>query len=364
VIGARPAYAFTPPPHWRESSLAGALVALSCVVLCTALVFPLREVAPPASGGVVYMLGVLFVSTYWGLRLGVLTAIAGTVAFNFFHIPPVGTFDVAKQGDWVALAVFLVVAVIAGSLAELSRTTIEAEALRRSDEMKTALLRAVSHDLRSPLTAIVAASEALSSESIGDDDRIALAHATSAEASRLSGLVDKLLDLSRLEAGQAQPHVDWCSLEEVTLAAIDDLGEGVQIEPALDRDLPLVRADPSQLERALANLLENAARFSGDEPPTVEGHARGDRVLLRVTDRGPGIAADELDRVFEPFYRGPGGGRHEGSGLGLAIARGLVEVNGGRVWAESAPGRGATFSIELPRDPAAGAPSPAVRDGR
>jgi two-component system, OmpR family, sensor histidine kinase KdpD len=164
-------YALAPPPRWRESGLVGALVSLSCVALCTMLVFPLREIAPPASGGVVYMLGVLFVSTYWGLRFGVGTAVASTVAFNFFHIPPVGTFDVAKQGDWVALAVFLVVAVIASSLAELSRATIEAEGLRRSDEMKTALLRAASHDLRSPLTAITAAAEALSSTSIDDDDR-------------------------------------------------------------------------------------------------------------------------------------------------------------------------------------------------
>lgn len=365
MIPSRRAYALTSPPHWRDSLLAGVLVSLSCVALCTALIFPLREIAPPVSAGVVYMLGVLVVSTYWGLRLGVATAVASTVAFNFFHIAPVGTFDVAKQGDWVALAVFLVVAVIASSLAGLSRATIETESLRRSDEMKTAVLRAVSHDLRSPLTAITAAAEALASAAIEDDDRIALAHAASAEASRLSSLVDKLLDLSRLEAGQARPRADWCSLEEVTLAAIDDVGgEGAQVEPALDPDLPLVRADAAQLERALANLLENAARFSGGEPATVEAHASGDRVVLRVIDRGPGIPAADLEQVFEPFYQGADGRRHKGSGLGLAIARGLVEVNYGRIWAESTPGRGAVFSIELPRDPIADPPRDALGLGR
>jgi K+-sensing histidine kinase KdpD len=365
MIPGRSAYALAPPPHWRESFLAGALASLCCVALCTALIFPLREVAPPVSAGVVYMLGVLIVSTYWGLRLGVATALASTLAFNFFHIPPVGTFDVAKQGDWVALAVFLIVAVLAGSLAELSRATFETETLRRSDEMKTAVLHAVSHDLRSPLTAITAAADALASTSISDDDRVALAHAASAEASRLSSLVDKLLDLSRLEAGQAQPHVDWCSLEEVTLAAIDDLGEaGALVEPVFDSELPLVRADAAQLERALANVLENAARFSNGEPTTVEAHALDDHVVLRVVDRGPGIDATDLEQVFEPFYQGADGPRHDGSGLGLAIARGLVEVNGGRVWAESTFGRGATFSIELSRDPIGAPPGHAFDRNR
>jgi K+-sensing histidine kinase KdpD len=351
VISHRRTHALLPPPGWRESQLAGLAAAIGCVALCTALIFPLREIAPPVSAGVVYMLGVMVVSTYWGLRPGLVASVASTVAFNFFHIPPVGTFNVAKEGDWVALAVFLVVAVIASSLAELSRATIETEALRRSDELKTALLRAVSHDLRSPLTAITAATETLASTKIEDGDRRALARAASAEASRLSNLVDKLLDLSRLEAGQAQPHLDCCSLEEVVMAAIDDFAErGDNSEAALDRDLPFVRADAAQLERAVANLLDNASRFSGGEPVTVTAQALDDRVVLRVVDRGPGIPAADLERVFEPFYQRPGDRQHKGSGLGLAIVRGLVEVNGGRIWAESVLGQGTTFAMELPLD--------------
>jgi K+-sensing histidine kinase KdpD len=354
-----------PPPRRRGSRAAGIGASIACVSLCTALIFPLREIAPPVSAGVVYMLGVLVVSTYWGLWPGIFTSVASTVAFNFFHIPPVGTFDVAKDGDWVALAVFLIIAVIASSLAELSRSTIETEALRRSDELKTALLRAVSHDLRSPLTAITAAAEALASERIEDGDRRALARAASAEASRLAGLVDKLLDLSRLEAGQAQPRPDWCSLDEVVATAVEDLGErGGRIEAALDRDLPFVRGDAAQLERAIANLLDNAARFSTGERAKVRAEAFDDRVVLRVVDRGPGIPADESERIFEPFYQRPGDRGHEGSGLGLAIARGLVEVNGGRIWVESTLGRGATFAVELPLDPPEQARRPALRGGR
>ena len=122
---------------------------------------------------------------------------------------------------------------------------------------------------------------------------------------------------------------------------------GAAIDIQLDADLPLVEADPAQLERAVSNLLENGVRHSGGEAVAVRANAQGARLVLRITDHGPGIPAGDLERIFEPFYRSPGstGG---GSGLGLAIARGLVEANGGRVWARSLPGQGATFGIDLP----------------
>jgi K+-sensing histidine kinase KdpD len=371
-----------PPDRRRwESGDVGFLAATASVVLCTAVVYPLRTISPPVSAGVVYMLGVLVVSTYWGLRLGLFTAVASALAFNFFHIPPEGTLDVAKGENWVALVLFLAVATIASSVAEQSRArareaedrrreanlavqaafallldrerlqaaTIETQALRRSDEMKTTLLRAVSHDLRSPLTAIMAAADALGGESISEGDRRALAAAVSGEASRLSGLVDKLLDLSRLEAGQAQPRTDWCSIDEVVAAAVEDLGGRDElVRVSLDDDLPFVRADSAQLERVIANLLENAVRFSGNGQALVKARALANRIVIRVVDRGPGIPPEDLELVFEPFYQRSDDRPQEGSGLGLAIVRGLVEVNGGRVWAESVPGQGTTFVVELP----------------
>ena len=352
-----------------ESPTAGFFVAIACVAVATALVYPLRTIAPPVSAGVIYMLGVLVVSTYWGLWLGLFTSVASAVAFNFFHIPPEGTLDVAKGENWVALALFFVVAVIASSLAEQSRAraraAIEAEALRRSDEMKTALLRAVSHDLRSPLTAIVAAGEALESANLPDDDRRALASAVSVEAARLARLVDKLLDLSRLEAGQAEPRLDWCSIDEVVAAALDDLGErAALVDLALDADLPFVRADAAQLERAIVNLLDNAIRFSGDEHVLVAATAADERLTIRVADRGPGIPTGDLEAVFEPFYQRPHDRRGEGSGLGLAIVQGLVRVNGGRAWAEPSPFGGATFAIELPLEKPVERPPGLMREVR
>ncbi len=455
----------------RPRGRAGVAVALGAVALTTLAIYPLRTAVPVVSTGVVYLLGVLLVSTLFGIWPGLLTAVGSALAFNWFHLPPTGRFTIADEENWVALCVFLVAAVVVSTLAELARTradeaeqrrreadlaaerarlllggpelgaslvpaaerlataldlpsaaielgpaddaadddrvriglhagaqpigalllggpsseaalarlrervlpsleallgaalardalqreVVETQALRRSDDVKTALLRAVSHDLRSPLTAIGAAGEALASPRLTPAEREELAAAVVDEASRMSRLVDKLLDLSRLQGGAAEPRAEWCSVEEVLRVAIDETPHAAGWSVAIDPELPLIQADAAQLERAFANLLENAARHGGDHPVAVRARAVGHRVLVRIVDRGPGIDASERERIFEPFYRG-GGSRstddgHTGSGLGLAVVRGFVEANGGRVWAESLPGQGTTFVVELPLAP-------------
>jgi two-component system sensor histidine kinase KdpD len=233
---------------------------------------------------------------------------------------------------------------------------VETASLRRADVVKTALLRAVSHDLRSPLTAISAAGEAVGSASLSEDERKEMAAVIQEEARRLSRLVDNLLDLSRLEAGAAEPRREWMSVEEVLGSALQELAPAAEdFALSIDRDLPLVRADSAQLERAFVNVLENARRHSAGHPVSVRARAvrtlagEGGRLIVRVVDRGPGIPPAQLERVFEPFYRaGTAQGGHRGSGLGLAIARGFTEANGGKLHVESLPEQGATFVFELP----------------
>jgi two-component system sensor histidine kinase KdpD len=262
---------------------------------------------------------------------------------------------------------------------------VETSALRRADVVKTALLRAVSHDLRTPLTAISTAGDALDSASLTEQERTDMVAVVREETRRLSRLVDNLLDLSRLEAGAAEPRVAWTSVDEVIRTALDDLAAKPQeFALSIDKDLPMVRADPTQLERSFVNVLENARRHSGGHPVSVRaravrslagshisasveerpgdgrgdelgllderlGRPAGDRLVVRVVDRGPGIPPAQLERVFEPFYRAgtPQGGQR-GSGLGLAIARGFIQANGGRLYVESLPGQGATFVFEMP----------------
>jgi two-component system, OmpR family, sensor histidine kinase KdpD len=230
----------------------------------------------------------------------------------------------------------------------LVREVVETRALRRSDEIKTAVLRAVSHDLRSPLTAITTSAAALDSSALDADEREELAQAIAAASGRLSRLVDKLLELSRLQSGSAAPHRDWCSVEEVLReAAASTDADADQLKLTIDRDLPLIVADGGQLERAFANLLENALRFSGGQAVSVRARVSGGRLLVRVVDCGPGISPSEQQRIFEPFYRAQNGDA-AGSGLGLAIVKGFVEANGGEVRVESRPGQGTSFVIVLP----------------
>jgi two-component system, OmpR family, sensor histidine kinase KdpD len=493
-----------PPPSRRL----GVFVALWAVVLCTAIVYPLKQLAPVSSLTVVYLPAVLIVSLTWGAGLGIATGLLGALAFNYFHLPPVGQLTISSSADWVALAVFVVVAALASSVAQVTRSrareadarreeadlaaglarlllrggpldedlptaaarlaktlnlnsaaiqmqsigsdqrtiafalregsrrlgtllvgadsppasvrrlrdrvvpaledilsaalerdrllaeVVETAALRRADTVKTAVLRAVSHDLRSPLTAISTAGEAVASPAVSTHEREELAAVIQEETRRLSRLVENLLDLSRLEAGAAEPRHEWTSIEELIRAALRELSAGPEdFSLSIDRELPLVRLDAAQMERAFVNVLENARRHSGGHPVSVRARAvrslarasarpasggngawrpegerpLGDRVIVRVVDRGPGIPAPQLGRVFEPFYRaGTSASEHRGSGLGLAIARGFTEGNGGTLHVESLPGQGATFVFQLPlreaaeAAPALSQPSPAA----
>ncbi len=238
----------------------------------------------------------------------------------------------------------------------LQAEAVETAALRRSDDVKTALLRAVSHDLRTPLTAIVAAGHALSSPTLTGEDRAELSAAVVDEGERLAALVEKLLDLSMLQAGSAAPRRDWVSIDDVLVAARQGLSQSAEVRIVIDPSLPEVRADAAQLERVFANLLENAARYSGGTPVSVHAQRVGPRVVVSVVDQGPGIEPAERERIFEPFYRGPrsGDARWTGSGLGLAIARGFVEAGGGTITVQSLPGQGTSFVVSLPleREPA------------
>ena len=227
-----------------------------------------------------------------------------------------------------------------GALFALQADALETEALRRSDALKTALLRAVSHDLRSPLTAILASAGALANDNLQLDtvDRHELAQAIREEAERLDHVVGDLLDLSRLQAGAVEPHRELWSADELVAQALAG-SERVQVE--LDENAPPVRVDGPQVERALSNLIDNALKFSPPDSPVVVRVEHGATELrIHVVDHGPGVRGADRARLFEPF-------RGEGTGLGLAIARGFAEVNGGAVWAQDDP-TGGHFVLALP----------------
>jgi len=238
------------------------------------------------------------------------------------------------------------------SEARRQQVALEAEALRRSDAVKTAVLRSVSHDLRSPITAIMTAGEVLSDmgESLSGTDRDELVTSILVQVRRLERLVANLLELSRLEAGAAMPRRELWTIDGLVARVLDVVDEGNdRIDVDLAADASSVEVDPAQIERALVNVLENAVKFSPPDARIVlRATVTNEEVVVRVTDSGPGIPARERQRVFEPFVHASGVDGDRGSGLGLAIARGFVDLNGGRLWVEEAPGGGSTFVMTLP----------------
>jgi two-component system sensor histidine kinase KdpD len=333
----------------------GLVSSASAVTAVTAAILLLEPYVPVLSLGALYIFAVLPIAVWWGPGLATAVSIGSMLAFNWFFLPPRHTFQLRDRSNWLALAVYLVTAVVVSALATRARrkaeVTIEAEALRRSDTMKTAVLRSVSHDLRSPLTAIVAAASGLANPEVKlePDDRAELVASIRTEAERLDRIVGNLLDMSRLQSGAAEPHRELWTVDDLVSRAIDQLGPGSErVRTQLGEHVPPVEVDASQIERVLVNLLDNALKFS---PPgstvLLQVEPRGQELLLHVHDAGSGVAEAERDSVFEPFRRAEPGAR--GVGLGLAIARGFAEVNRGRVWTEA--GTDGHFVLALPAVP-------------
>jgi two-component system, OmpR family, sensor histidine kinase KdpD len=263
------------------------------------------------------------------------------------------TVDESVQRRFLPSLAALLAVVVERS--RLEAEALDAEALRRSDALKTALLRAVSHDLRSPLTAILASADALASPRLAleEGDRLELAETIRGEAARLDRVVEQLLDLSRLEAGAAEPHRDLWHVDELVSQSLTGLGaEAARVQVEIGPSTPPVEVDAAQVERVLANLIDNALHYSPSESTVVVRAEPGATELrLHVVDRGPGLPDEERDALFQPFRRGDAVKR--GSGLGLSIARGFAEANGGRVWAQDDPAGGhLVLSLPLATRPA------------
>ncbi|TQS41307.1 ATP-binding protein [Cryptosporangium phraense] len=270
-------------------------------------------------------------------------------------VPVTDTLHLVLRGRRLAasdrrvLSAFAAQAAVALQQSRLTARAAEAAELAEGNRMRTALLAAVSHDLRTPLASIKAAISALRMESVTlEPDDVEELHATIDESSdQLVSLIDNLLDMSRLQTGSVSPLRRPVTLDEVVPRAVADAGTAdVGIE--VPESLPAVLADAGLLERALANLVSNAVRHGAGAPVVVRASALGDRVEVRVVDTGPGVPEDDRDRIFAPFQRLGDRPAGNGVGLGLAVARGFVEAMGGTLEPEDTPGGGLTMVVSLP----------------
>ena len=284
------------------------------------------------------------------------------------EVPVAETLVLALRGrslpatDRRVLGAFAAYAAVALEQQRLAAEAAEARPIAEADRMRTALLAAVSHDLRTPLASAKAAVTSLRSHEVTWDpeDRDELLATADESLDRLAHLVDNLLDMSRLQAGALSVFPRPAGLDDIVARALDDLGTPrAAVKVDIPDSLPEVRVDPAILERVIVNLTQNALRYSpAGTPPLLAASTLGDRVELRVVDRGPGIPRDQQDRMFVPFQRLGDTDNTTGVGLGLALSRGLTEAMGGTLDPEETPGGGLTMTLSLPAVPDPGGPDP------
>ena len=363
----------------RRRRLIGWLIVVVGVPLLTLVLANLRGTFSLPSQLLLYLLLVVVVAAVGGVGPAVAAAVFGSLCANWYFTPPYHRLTVAEGENALALGVFLIVGALVSGLvlqasaraAEAMRSRAEVDALQeasaverklaqdradealllaKADELRVSLLRAVSHDLRTPLASIKASVTSLLQRDVDwtEEATLEFLGTIDEESDRLDDLVANLLDMSRLQSGALRFQARPVGYEEVVPAALASLsGRTNIVDITLDETLPRVQADPALLERAVANLAANAIAAAGDDGRVrIEAGAVGGRVDLRVVDRGPGIPLADRERIFEPFQRlGDGVG---GVGLGLAVAKGFVDAMGGELTVEDTPGGGLTMVVGLP----------------
>jgi two-component system sensor histidine kinase KdpD len=372
----------------------GYAAAVISIALATVLLKSLGEHINTTTVALAFLLIILFVATAWGSRPAIVASLVGIVFFNFFFLPPFRTFSIRDPHNWIAFIAFMITAITVGQLsgrvkrraeeAEAAKAEVErlyyelqdsferssqAKALKQSERLKSALLDAVTHDLRTPLTSIKASATTLLADlyaierdkaepELDNEGRKEMLQVIDEEADRLDRFVEGLTKLARIQSGEMNLHLKWSSIDEIIATALKSAEPRTrthQLEIWIENELPAIKVDDHAISEVIYTLVDNAAKYSpsGSTICINAAPADNDSLLLSVEDSGPGIGADVRERVFERFFRamrdGDVGDRKSGSGMGLAIARGIVEAHHGRIWIEDANGHtGAKFVVELP----------------
>ncbi len=352
-------------------------VSVSAVLLATVGLTALGERVNLITVSLSLLLIVLAAATFFGRNPALLASFVAMLCFNYFFIPPVHTWTISDPQNLVAWAAFTITALIAGELSAYAnrrareaeqlfeelqkafKSATEAEALKQSEKLKSALLDAVTHDLRTPLTSIKASvTTLLDSEGghrtieLSSDGRAEFLDIINEETDRLNGFIEGMVQLARIEAGSVNATGTLANVEEIVTIALERAEPVVanhHLVLNLQKELPLIRVDARAIAEVIYNLVENAAKYSPTGTTvTLTAATHGNAVLISVLDEGRGIPAESREKVFEKFVR-LDGDRTDGLGLGLAIARGIVEAQNGKI--EIRPGadeKGTKVTLTLP----------------
>jgi two-component system sensor histidine kinase KdpD len=314
------------------------------------------------TGALGLLLVVLVVAAVSSRRVAILTSLVAFACYNFFFLPPRGTLIIANRDDAIALFALLAVSLIGSHLSDQARTRAaeavalaqqrnEAEMARRSAEAKSALVASLSHELKTPLTALTIAAGNLNTSTLSDHERAEQMEIVQSELVRLKRLFDNVIEMASLETRAVSAELEWVHPAEIVDAARHDTAtalSGRTLRVNVD-DHRLVQIDPRLTSAALRHVFENAAAYSPVTAPIdIDIRVTGDTLTIAVRDHGDGLPPEDLDRVFERFYRAAPAHDRFGTGMGLAIARGLLAVQGGRIAAANDPDGGARFTLAIP----------------
>lgn len=305
------------------------------------------------------LVAVLLVAAYARLWMAIATAVLAMLIFNVFFLPPVGKLSIEDPQNLLAFVAFVSAALIASQVVSAVRTRAreaqylsERKAAEQQAEFTSSLLASLSHDLRTPLTAIQVALTNLDDHSLSAELRREQGRLAQSELQRLSRLFRDILEMARIDSAALAPEREWVTGADIIDGALANLHPVLEGRPLIiDGDEQRVALiDPRITSSALFHLVENAAQYSpAGTPIELKGFVDQEGLYLSVTDHGPGLDPAELPHVFERFFRGRREhARPAGTGMGLAITRGLLSVEQGRVWAENMPTGGARFAIFVP----------------
>jgi len=328
-------------------------------LICTGLGLAMLPRFDIVNIAMVYLLAVVLIALTSPRGAAILCSVLCVLLFDLVFVPPRGTLKVDDAQYLLTFAILLIVALIISKLNQNLRAEATANAQlaveAETERLRNTLLASISHDLRTPLAVMMGASSTLATRDaqLSSDDRVQLAQSVVDQAQELTGRITKLLQMTRLEVGAIPLAKDWVAIDEILSGVLTKLSvplEGYRVVFDLPSDLPLLHADASLLEQVLMNLLENAIRHT---PPgtliSVAASFSADSVQMWVSDRGPGIASADLNLIFEKFHREMNTSGIAGVGLGLTICRAIIELHGGRIWAQSAQQNGTAIHFTLPR---------------
>lgn len=335
------------------------IISVSLIFLISGISFLLSDYIGYRTVAFILLVAVSFIAMFFDILPVVVSALLSALIWNFFFIPPHFTFHISDTEDVLMFLMYFIVAMVNAVLTykirQMEKLTQKKEEKQNTLKLYNTLLNSLSHELRTPIATIIGATDNLTSNNtkLTDENKNILLAEISKASLRLNRQVENLLNMSRLESGVIQPKKDWCDINELIYSVVNDIKKDFpkrSFVVHVKENLPLYKIDFGLMEQVLHNLIYNSATYIPQYcTVSVKAYSKDDNLLLIVEDNGAGFPEEEVDKVFDKFYRLKNS-KTGGTGLGLSIVKGFVEAHDGTITLENIDGGGAKFTIIIPAE--------------